>query len=96
MGVLGWVIFGFIVGLLARAIMPGRDNMGLLATTILGIAGAVLAGWIGTAVGWYAPNSGAGLIASIVGALIVLSIYHAAVRHRKPKTIDKDRDRFAA
>lgn len=97
MGILGWVIFGLIVGLLARAVMPGRDNMGLIATTILGILGAVVAGWIGTAVGWYERDSGAGLIASLVGALVVLWVYNAAVRGRSRKNVTRhDRDRFAA
>ena len=100
MGVLGWIIFGFIAGLLARAIMPGRDSMGLLATTVLGIIGAVVAGWIGQALGWYDRDSGAGLIAAIVGSIIVLGIYNAVVSRRKNVTsLDrskKDRDRFAA
>lgn len=97
MGILGWVIFGLIVGLLARAIMPGRDNMGLIATTILGIVGAVAAGWLGSAIGWYDRDSGAGLIASLVGAVVVLWIYNAAVRGRSRRSVTRnDRDRFAA
>lgn len=98
MGILGWIVFGFVVGLLARAIMPGRDRMGLIATTVLGIIGAVVAGWIGHALGWYERDSGAGLIAATVGALIVLGIYNAVVgRRRHVGVIDRhDRDRFAA
>lgn len=98
MGIFGWIIFGFVVGLLARAIMPGRDNMGFLSTTILGIIGALAAGWLGTALGWYTSDSGAGLIAATLGAVVVLGIYNAAVSKRtKPGIVDRsDRDRFAA
>lgn len=97
MGIIGWIVFGFIVGLLARAIMPGRDSMGLIATTLLGIVGGLLAGWAGTALGWYDSSSGAGIFASVVGAIIVLAIYHAVVRRRARSSLTKnDRDRFAA
>jgi len=99
MGVIGWIIFGFVAGLLARAVMPGRDSMGLIATTVLGIIGALAAGWAGQAFGWYGPDSGAGLIAATIGAFVVLFIYNAVVRaRRKTPTITRrnDRDRFAA
>jgi uncharacterized membrane protein YeaQ/YmgE (transglycosylase-associated protein family) len=100
MGILGWMVFGLVVGLLARAIMPGRDSMGLIGTIVLGIVGALLAGWVGTALGWYDRDSGAGMIAATVGALVVLGIYHSIVgRKRTGNVIDRnknDRDRFAA
>ncbi|MEW6057395.1 MAG: GlsB/YeaQ/YmgE family stress response membrane protein [Bdellovibrionota bacterium] len=98
MGILGWIVFGLIVGLLARAIMPGRDSMGLIATSVLGIVGALLAGWIGYGLGWYERDSGAGLIASVVGAFVALWIYNGVVRSRRGRnTINRnDRDRFAA
>jgi uncharacterized membrane protein YeaQ/YmgE (transglycosylase-associated protein family) len=98
MGIISWIIFGFIVGLLARAIMPGRDKMGLLATVLLGIGGGVLAGWIGQALGWYPEGSGAGIIASVVGALIVLWIYNKVVSKRSARGVlgRSDKDRYAA
>lgn len=101
MGIIGWIVFGLIVGLLARAIMPGKDSMGLVATAILGIVGAVAAGWAGRALGWYEQNSGAGLIASIIGSIVVLFIYNAVVTGRNKRrgvtSVNKsDRDRFAA
>lgn len=69
-------IIGLIVGALAKLIMPGKDPGGIIVTMLLGIAGALLAGWIGQAVGWYRPGQGAGFIASLIGALILLAIYH--------------------
>jgi uncharacterized membrane protein YeaQ/YmgE (transglycosylase-associated protein family) len=68
-------IIGLIVGALAKFIMPGKDPGGIIVTMLLGIAGALLAGWIGQAVHWYQPGQGAGFIASLIGALILLSIY---------------------
>ncbi len=75
MGIISMIIVGFIVGLLARAIMPGDQKMGWILTAILGIVGAFVAGYLGQAMGWYQPGQGAGWIGSIVGAIIVLFIY---------------------
>lgn len=75
MGIISMIIVGFIVGLLARAIMPGDQKLGWILTTILGIVGAFVAGYLGQAMGWYQPGEGAGWIGSIVGAIIVLFIY---------------------
>jgi len=75
MGIIGMIIVGFIIGLLARAIMPGEQKLGLIMTTILGIVGSIVAGYLGAAVGLYQPGQGAGWIGSIIGALIVLAIY---------------------
>lgn len=75
MGIIGMIIVGFIVGLIARAIMPGEQKLGLILTTILGIVGSVVAGYLGAALGIYQAGQGAGWIGSIVGALIVLFIY---------------------
>lgn len=75
MGIISMIIVGFIVGLLARAIMPGDQKMGWILTAILGIIGAFVAGYLGQAMGWYQPGEGAGWIGSIVGAIIVLFIY---------------------
>ncbi|MGO3713962.1 GlsB/YeaQ/YmgE family stress response membrane protein [Alcaligenes aquatilis] len=75
MGIISMIIVGFIVGLLARAVMPGDQKMGWIMTTILGIVGAFVAGYLGQATGWYVPGEGAGWIGSIVGAVIVLFVY---------------------
>jgi uncharacterized membrane protein YeaQ/YmgE (transglycosylase-associated protein family) len=79
---IGMILTGFIVGLLARFLMPGRDAMGFIVTTILGIAGAAVAGWIGRSAGWYRPGEPAGFIAAIGGALILLAVYPFAFRRR--------------
>jgi uncharacterized membrane protein YeaQ/YmgE (transglycosylase-associated protein family) len=76
MSVLGWILFGFVVGLLARAILPGRDPLGVIGTTSLGIAGALIAGWLGQAAGWYGPDEGAGFVSATVGAIIMLVVGH--------------------
>lgn len=74
-GIIQMVVAGLIIGLLARAIMPGNQKMGLILTTVLGIAGAAVANFIGGAAGLYSPGATAGWIASILGALLVLFIY---------------------
>ena len=75
MSIIGTIVVGFIVGLIARAIKPGDDRMGLIMTTLLGIAGAFIARYAGSAMGWYQADQPAGWIASIVGAVILLFIY---------------------
>jgi uncharacterized membrane protein YeaQ/YmgE (transglycosylase-associated protein family) len=67
-------VIGFIVGLIARAILPGTQSLGLILTAVLGIAGALIAGFIGQAAGWYAEGQPAGFIASVVGAIVLLFI----------------------
>ena|SRR5215204_391775 len=76
-----WIILiGFIAGLIARFLAPGPNNpSGFLLTTALGIAGAFLATFIGQAIGWYRPDQGAGLIGAIIGALLVLFVWHRLV-----------------
>jgi uncharacterized membrane protein YeaQ/YmgE (transglycosylase-associated protein family) len=66
---LGWIIFGLIVGLIARVLMPGRDPGGFLVTVLLGIASAVLGGFLARAVGWYGPEESAGFLLSLAGAI---------------------------
>jgi uncharacterized membrane protein YeaQ/YmgE (transglycosylase-associated protein family) len=68
-------IIGLIVGALAKFIMPGKDPGGIIVTMLLGIAGALLAGWLGGVIGWYKEGQSAGFIASLIGALILLFIY---------------------
>ena len=80
MGILWIVIIGFVAGLIARFLSPGPNNpSGFILTTLLGIAGAFLATWIGQAIGHYGPDQGAGLITSVVGAIVVLFIWHRLV-----------------
>ena len=69
------ILIGFIVGLVARALMPGPNPMGFILTTILGVVGALVATFVGQGLGWYAEGSGAGFIASVVGAMILLLVY---------------------
>lgn len=68
-------IVGFVVGLIARAILPGDQKLGLILTTVLGIVGSFAAGYIGQALGWYQAGEGAGFIGSIVGAVVLLFIW---------------------
>ncbi|MFA5596066.1 MAG: GlsB/YeaQ/YmgE family stress response membrane protein [Pusillimonas sp.] len=75
MGIISMIVVGFIVGLLARAIMPGDQKLGIIMTIILGIAGSIVAGYLGAALGFYAAGQGAGWIGSIIGAVIVLFVY---------------------
>lgn len=74
-GLLMTIIVGFIVGVIAKLIMPGKENMGFIITTLLGIAGSIAATYAGQAVGWYSAGEGAGWIGSIVGAFVLLWIY---------------------
>jgi uncharacterized membrane protein YeaQ/YmgE (transglycosylase-associated protein family) len=76
MGFLWTLIIGLVVGAIAKLIMPGRDPGGIIVTMLIGVAGALLAGFLGRALGWYTdPGEGPGIIASIVGALILLFLY---------------------
>lgn len=75
MGLIVTLIVGFVVGLIARAIMPGNQSMGLIMTTILGIVGSLLASYGGAALGLYPAGSPVGWIASVIGAIIVLFLY---------------------
>jgi uncharacterized membrane protein YeaQ/YmgE (transglycosylase-associated protein family) len=74
-GLIGTVIVGFIVGVIAKLIMPGKENIGFIMTTILGIVGSLVASYAGQSIGWYQAGQGAGLIGSIVGAFAVLWVY---------------------
>jgi uncharacterized membrane protein YeaQ/YmgE (transglycosylase-associated protein family) len=75
-------LFGLIVGIIAKLLMPGRDPGGFVITTLLGIAGAMLGGFIGRALGLYGPGQPAGFFMAIIGAILLLVIYHALVRRR--------------
>lgn len=67
-------VIGFIVGLVARAILPGTQSLGIILTAVLGIAGSFVAGFIGEALGWYTPGAPVGFIASVIGAIVLLFI----------------------
>ena len=81
-GFLGWVIIGALAGVIAKAIMPGKEPGGCIVTILLGVAGALLAGFIGNAVGWYDQGEGAGFIAAIIGAILILFIYKLVTGRR--------------
>lgn len=74
-GILGWILFGLVVGIVAKLLMPGRDPGGMLVTIALGIAGALVAGFLGRALGWYLPGEPAGFIMATLGAILLLFIY---------------------
>lgn len=78
-GIVGWIVFGLIVGAVAKLLMPGRDPGGFIVTMLLGMAGAVAGGFIGRTLGWYGPNDGAGFLMSLIGAVLLLWIYRMAI-----------------
>lgn len=83
-GWLTWILIGGIAGLVAKAIMPGKDPGGCIVTILLGIAGAVVAGFLGRMVGWYdGYDQGAGFIAAILGAMIILFVYRLVSGRRR-------------
>jgi uncharacterized membrane protein YeaQ/YmgE (transglycosylase-associated protein family) len=75
MSIVWTVLIGFFAGLLARALKPGDDSMGLIMTTVIGVLGALAATYLGQAMGWYTAGQGAGFIASIVGAIVLLFVW---------------------
>jgi uncharacterized membrane protein YeaQ/YmgE (transglycosylase-associated protein family) len=75
LGFIGWIFFGLVVGIIAKLLMPGRDPGGMIVTILIGIAGALIGGFIGRALGWYPPDGGAGYLMSILGAIILLFAY---------------------
>ena len=79
-GWLWWIVIGLIAGLIAKALVPGRDPSGCIVTILLGIGGAVLAGFLGQSLGWYSPGEGAGFLAAIVGAVLILAVYRLVAR----------------
>jgi uncharacterized membrane protein YeaQ/YmgE (transglycosylase-associated protein family) len=88
MGFLWTLIIGLVVGAIAKLIMPGRDPGGIIVTMLIGVAGALLAGFLGRAMGWYSdPGTGPGIIASIIGALILLFLYRMIAGRRGTTTV---------
>ena len=80
--ILTTLIIGLLVGAVAKLLMPGKDPGGWIVTILLGIAGALLAGYLGQAVGWYQPGQSAGFIASVVGAIVLLLLYRLLFKRR--------------
>jgi len=79
---LGWILFGLVVGILAKVVMPGRDPGGIIVTMLLGIAGALLGGLLGRAMGLYAPGQPAGFVMATLGAVLLLFIYRRFAARR--------------
>lgn len=79
--ILGWILFGLIVGALAKLVMPGRDPGGLVVTILLGIVGALVGGFIGRLLGLYQRGESAGFIMATIGAIVLLFIYRRIVAH---------------
>jgi uncharacterized membrane protein YeaQ/YmgE (transglycosylase-associated protein family) len=82
MHILWMLIIGLVIGAIAKLIMPGKDPGGIIVTMLLGVAGALIAGFLGRAIGWYQEGEPAGFIASVLGAILVLAIYRMIVARR--------------
>ena len=80
MGILTWIVFGLVVGIIAKLLIPGRDPGGFIVTVLIGIAGAMLGGFIGRAMGFYGANESAGWLISIGGAILLLLLYRVVAR----------------
>ena len=81
-GILGWIVFGLIVGAIAKLLMPGRDPGGIIVTILLGIAGAVVGGWMGRVFGLYREGDGAGFFMALIGSVLLLALYRVVARRR--------------
>ena len=81
-GVIGWIVFGLIVGAIAKLLMPGRDPGGFIVTMLIGIAGALIGGFLGRSMGWYGPNDSAGFLMSLLGAVVLLALYRMVIGGR--------------
>ena len=84
MGIVWTILVGLVVGVIAKLLHPGKDNMGFIATVLLGIGGSVVAGVVGQALGWYRAGEGAGFVASVAVAIVLLVIY-GRLRDQGPK-----------
>jgi uncharacterized membrane protein YeaQ/YmgE (transglycosylase-associated protein family) len=88
MGILWTLIIGLVVGAIAKLLMPGRDPGGIIVTMLIGVAGALLAGFLGRAMGWYNdPGEGPGIIAAIIGAMLLLFLYRLISGRRRGTTV---------
>jgi uncharacterized membrane protein YeaQ/YmgE (transglycosylase-associated protein family) len=82
LSVLGWIVFGLIIGAIAKLLMPGRDPGGIIVTILLGVIGALLGGFLGRAMGLYGPQEAAGFVMSLIGAMLLLFLYRLFVARR--------------
>jgi uncharacterized membrane protein YeaQ/YmgE (transglycosylase-associated protein family) len=80
MGIIAWIVFGLIVGIVAKFLMPGRDPGGFIVTISLGIVGALVGGFLGRAVGWYGPGDPVGFVVAVLGAIVLLVAYRLIAR----------------
>jgi uncharacterized membrane protein YeaQ/YmgE (transglycosylase-associated protein family) len=80
MSVIGWIVFGGLVGVVAKLLMPGRDPGGFIVTIVLGIVGALLGGYIGHALGIYQGNDPVGFVMAVIGSIILLVLYRFVAR----------------
>jgi uncharacterized membrane protein YeaQ/YmgE (transglycosylase-associated protein family) len=81
-GVLGWIVFGLVVGVIAKLLMPGRDPGGFIVTILIGIVGGLLGGFVGRAIGLYSEGDSVGIFMAILGAVILLALYRVLMRPR--------------
>jgi uncharacterized membrane protein YeaQ/YmgE (transglycosylase-associated protein family) len=82
-GIIAWIVIGGIAGAIAKLLMPGRDPGGCIITVLLGVVGAFVAGWLGRQLGWYETGEGAGFLAAIVGAFLILLVYRLVAGRRR-------------
>ena len=75
MGIIGWILFGLVVGIVAKFLMPGRDPGGFIITAVLGVVGALLGGFVGQSLGFYREGEPAGFLMAVVGSIILLLLY---------------------
>jgi len=79
-GIIGTIIFGLVVGVIAKLLMPGKDPGGIIVTIVLGIVGSVVGRWLGQALGFYGPEDAAGFLMSLIGAIALLAIYRMVTK----------------
>jgi uncharacterized membrane protein YeaQ/YmgE (transglycosylase-associated protein family) len=82
MSIIGWILFGLVVGIVGKLLMPGRDPGGFILTILLGIAGALLGGFVGRALGFYGEGEPAGFIMAVIGSIVLLIIYRMVIGRR--------------
>lgn len=79
MHIIGWIVFGLVVGIVARFLMPGRDPGGFVITAILGIVGALVGGFVGRSIGWYREGDPVGFVMAVIGSIILLALYRVTL-----------------
>ncbi|HEV8438767.1 MAG TPA: GlsB/YeaQ/YmgE family stress response membrane protein [Methylomirabilota bacterium] len=79
MHIIGWILFGLVVGIVAKFLMPGRDPGGFVVTAILGIVGALVGGFVGRSIGWYRDGDPVGFVMAVIGSIILLALYRVTL-----------------